>query len=139
MVRQARPASANTRFALDLPIIVEAGSLMAEKALVTGFEPYAGHRLNPSAKLAAALDGAEIAGHVVVGRCIPVAFAGLAKHIDTMLAEVEPTLVIALGLHPGESMIRLERFGVNLADFAIPDNAGVRLRNTPVEPGGAAK
>ena len=111
---------------------------MGAKALITGFEPYGGLRLNPSANLAAALDGAEIGGLTVAGRCFPVSFAGLAERIEAMLAEVKPQLVIALGLYPGESVIRLERFGVNLADFAITDNAGTQVRDTPVEPGGPA-
>jgi len=33
-------------------------------------------------------------------------------------------------------MIRVERFGVNLADFAIPDNAGARHAGKAIEPDG---
>ncbi|HXY98638.1 MAG TPA: pyroglutamyl-peptidase I [Stellaceae bacterium] len=110
---------------------------MAETALVTGFEPYGGRSLNPSAKLAQALDGARIAGLAVAGRYLPVALAGLAGRIEAALDELRPALVIALGLRPGEPMIRLERFALNLADFEIPDNAGARLEDAVIAPEGA--
>jgi pyroglutamyl-peptidase len=110
---------------------------MAEPALITGFEPYGGRSLNPSAQLADALDGAHIDGLAVVGRKLPVAFAGLAERIDSVLDEVQPALVIALGLWPGEPMIRLERIGFNLANFEIADNAGARLEDAAIAPAGA--
>lgn len=105
---------------------------MSPIALITGFEPYGGQARNPSAELAQALDGAAIAGLRIVGRTLPVALDGLPAHIDALLDETRPALVIALGLAPGEPMIRLERFAVNLADFEIPDNAGARLVNAPI-------
>jgi pyroglutamyl-peptidase len=110
---------------------------MAKTALVTGFESYGGRLLNPSAKLALALDGTQIGGLRVVGRAWPVTFAGLMERIEQALDEAQPSLVIALGLCPGEPMIRLERFGVNLADFDIADNAGERLKDAPIARDGA--
>lgn len=105
-------------------------------ALLTGFEPYGGRSLNPSARLAAALDGARIGGLTVAGRTLPVALGGLADRIERLLDELAPQLVIALGLYPGEPMIRLERFAVNLADFDIADNAGARLEDAALVPDG---
>ncbi len=110
---------------------------MAETALITGFEPYGGRSLNPSAKLAEALDGARIGGLEIVGRKLPVAFAGLAERIEAALDEVQPALVVALGLWPGEPMIRLERVSFNLANFEIADNAGLRLEDAAIAPAGA--
>ena len=55
---------------------------MAKTALVTGFESYGGRLLNPSAKLALALDGTQIGGLHVVGRAWPVAFAGLMERLS---------------------------------------------------------
>jgi pyroglutamyl-peptidase len=111
---------------------------MAETALVIGFEPYGGRALNPSGRLALALDGAVIGGLRVVGRTLPVVLAGLGERLEGWLDQLRPDLVIALGLWPGEPMIRLERLAANLADFAIADNAGVRAEDAVVAPAGAA-
>lgn len=110
---------------------------MGQTALITGFEAYGGYSLNPSAMLVLALDGARVGGVGVVGRTLPVAYAGLAERIEAALEEVRPDLVIALGLCPGEPTIRLERFGVNLADFEIADNAGARLADAAIARDGA--
>lgn len=111
---------------------------MGGRALITGFDPYGGRRLNPSGELATALDGACIGDLAVIGRILPVVFAGLAERIEACLAETRPSLVIALGLWPGEPTIRLERRGVNLADCTSPDNAGALRSREPLEPDGAA-
>lgn len=111
---------------------------MRGTALVTGFEPYGGRDLNPSGELAAALDGTRIGDLSVVGRTLPVVFAGLAARIEACLAETRPALVIALGLWPGEPTIRLERRAVNLAECSSPDNAGALRQGEALEPDGAA-
>ena len=109
---------------------------MKRVALVTGFEPYGGHHANPSAVVAEALDGAAIAGLTVVGRVVPVAIQGLGRRIERLLGEHDPAIVVASGLAPGEPVIRLERIGVNLADFPIPDNRGRRPVERPLVRGG---
>ena len=111
---------------------------MAAPVLVTGFEPFAGLAYNPSAAVVEALDGREIAGRRVVGRRLPVDFARYHAALDEMLQDCAPDFVISFGLATGEDMIRIERFGVNLADFDIPDNAGARHVGRAVEPDGPA-
>ncbi|MDQ7249725.1 pyroglutamyl-peptidase I family protein [Dongia sedimenti] len=106
--------------------------------LITGFEPFAGLAYNPSAEIAAALDGKEIGGRAVVGRLLPVEFARYRAGLEALLREFSPTLYIGFGLAFGEDMIRIERFGVNLADFDIPDNAGAKHNGRAIEPDGPA-
>jgi pyroglutamyl-peptidase len=110
--------------------------LPAKTILVTGFEPYGGRRINPAAEVAKALDGATIDGFALIGAILPVSERGLRERLDALLAELRPAIVISLGLAPGESMIRLERFGLNLLDFEIADNEGARLEDAPVEANG---
>lgn len=111
---------------------------MSRPALVTGFEPYGGRGRNPAGEVAARLDGSEVAGVRVVGRNLPVAFATLDQIIPALLAEVDPAVVISLGLCPGEAVIRLERVAINLADFDIPDNDGAVLIDRPLDADDAA-
>jgi pyroglutamyl-peptidase len=111
--------------------------MQQRKALVTGFEPYGGRGSNPAFKLARGIDGASIAGLTVAGRGLPVAFEGLRKRLQALIDSENPDLVISIGLWPGETMIRLERFAHNLADFDIPDNAGSRIRDGDLQTNGA--
>jgi pyroglutamyl-peptidase len=109
---------------------------MVPPVLVTGFEPFAGLDYNPSAEIAGTLDGREIGGCRVVGRLLPVDFARYHDALEALLAEFPPRVYIGFGLATGEDMIRIERFGVNLADFDIPDNAGARHVGRRIEPEG---
>ncbi len=106
--------------------------------LLTGFEPYGGMSSNPAYQAMEALDGETIAGHAVVGRPLPVSLARIAASIDALLNEHRPAAVISLGLAPGEPVIRLERVGLNLADFELGDNEGLTSRDMPVSHQGLA-
>jgi pyroglutamyl-peptidase len=111
---------------------------MTAPILITGFEPFAGLAENPSSDVAASLDGQEIGGRRVVGRLLPVDFARYRAALAALLQEFAPAAYVGFGLASGEDMIRIERFGVNLADFDIPDNAGARLVGRAIEPDGPA-
>jgi pyroglutamyl-peptidase len=104
--------------------------------LVTGFEPFAGLDRNPSAEVALRLDGRTIGGGAIVARLLPVSLAGYRGALAAALDEVRPGLAIALGLAQGEASVRIERVGINLADFEIADNDGTVAAGRPVEEGG---
>jgi pyroglutamyl-peptidase len=106
--------------------------------LLTGFEPYGGMISNPAYATMRALDGETIAGHRIVGRPLPVSIARIGGVIDDLLHENRPQAVISLGLAPGEAVIRLERVGLNLADFELGDNEGATSRDMPVSHQGTA-
>src|SRR5881396_3616120 len=105
---------------------------VAPVALLTGFEPYGGRRVNPATEVVTRLDGAEIEGVRVAGRVLPVSFGALRSRIHELMQKVAPVVVVSLGLWPGEPTIRLERVALNLADFEIPDNDGALLRDDVV-------
>jgi pyroglutamyl-peptidase len=100
--------------------------------LLTGFEPFAGDRANPSMALLATLDGATIGRHRVVTRLLPVVFADALTGLAQALEETEPALVLALGLAGGRARLSLERVALNLIDARIPDNAGAQPTDVPV-------
>ncbi|PYM05385.1 MAG: pyroglutamyl-peptidase I [Candidatus Rokuibacteriota bacterium] len=108
-------------------------SMAGKFALVTGFEPYGGRGVNPSAEVVTRVDGLEIEGARVVGRVLPVSFGALRACVRELMQEIDPALVVSLGLWPGEPTIRLERVALNLADFEIPDNDGLLLYDDVVE------
>jgi pyroglutamyl-peptidase len=107
------------------------------RVLLTGFEPYGGRSLNPAFETMRALDGRAIGGAEVVGRALPVSLKQLRQTLARHIEEVGPQAVIALGLWPGEPMIRLERIGINVADFEIADNEGARPGDSMVAADGS--
>ena len=106
--------------------------------LITGFEPFGGSARNPSLEIARALDARTIAGARILGRVLPVSMRRIEAALAEVLDAARPDLYIALGLAGGEAMIRLERYGVNLADFPIADNDGARSLDETLVPGGPA-
>lgn len=106
--------------------------------VVTGFEPYGGRGSNPAYDTMRALDGRTIGGADVVGRGLPVAIASIKANIATILDEIAPSAIISIGLWPGEPIIRLERVGINIADFEIADNEGALLRDREISGNGTA-
>jgi pyroglutamyl-peptidase len=107
-------------------------------ALLTGFEGYGGRGRNPSGEIALVLNGRTIAGVRVVGRRLPVSFSRLAAGLEGLFDEIEPDIVISIGLWPGEHMIRLERIGINVADFEIPDNENTLRADERLSDNGSA-
>jgi pyroglutamyl-peptidase len=105
--------------------------------LVTGFEPYGGRRGNPAAEVAKALDRSTIGGFLVAAAILPVTHHGLLARLGELIDGTRPSIAISLGLAPGEKMIRLERFGLNLLDFEIDDNDGARLADAAIEVDGS--
>lgn len=106
--------------------------------LITGFEPYGGHGRNPSFEAMQALDGRMIAGAAIVGRGLPVSMTRLRPALAALLDEREYGAIVSLGLQPSASVIHLERSAANVADFDIPDNDGLDVRDAELSPGGPA-
>jgi pyroglutamyl-peptidase len=104
--------------------------------LLTGFEPFAGERLNPSARIAEALDGREIAGRRVRGVVLPCAFGESSRALLRLLQTAGPELVICTGQAGGRADITPERVAINVDDARIPDNRGAQPRDVPIRRGG---
>lgn len=106
------------------------------KVLLTGFGSFGPHTLNPSAAAAAALDGEVIGSALVVGRVFETSTATVAQALTEALDEVEPVLLICLGLASGRPALSLERIAANVRDFPIADDDGAILRDVPIIEGG---
>jgi len=87
---------------------------MAKKILVTAFEPFGGKSENPTLRILAALKAPP--GARLFKARLPVDGRAVGKKIEYLLARLKPGLVVSLGLAAGETAIRVERFGLNIAD-----------------------
>lgn len=106
---------------------------MANAILVTGFGPFGSVRENPSAAIAARLDGAFCAAHRIVGAVLPVEIETLSEHLASLVERVRPAAVIQFGVAERRDRILLERAAVNHALFSIPDIRGVSWRDRSLE------
>lgn len=104
-------------------------------ALLTGFEPFAGDDINPSQRIAMALDGETIAGHRIVGATLPTEFGRAATALDELMDRHRPAVVIAMGQAGGRDGISVERVAINVIDARVADNAGDRPIDVPVVDG----
>ena len=100
--------------------------------LVTGFEPFGGERINPSAEIARALDGEIANGHRIVTAVLPVAFASVLPMLEALLETHRPSLVLATGQAGGCSQLSIERVAANLVDARMADADGMQPIDEPV-------
>jgi pyroglutamyl-peptidase len=121
------------------PAAVEGVRLVSEPViLVTGYEPFGPHSLNPSQELAKLLDGRRIGSCAVAGVVLPVHHLEAARHVSVLLGEMAPVAVVHLGLAEGRARLALERVALNVMDYRIPDNAGYRAEGEPCASEGPA-
>jgi pyroglutamyl-peptidase len=113
-------------------------TMSTPRILLTGFEPFGGDPINPSALVCRALHGRRVAHATVHAVELPCAFGRALQALDEALAATSPVLVLALGLAAGRGEISVERVAINIADARIPDNAGAQPVDVPVVDGGPA-
>lgn len=106
--------------------------------LLTGFEPFNKETMNPSWEAVRQLDGHCGDGFVVAARQLPCVFGEAGRVLDAAIAELSPSIVIAVGQAGGRVDISLERVAINVDDAPIPDNAQCQLVDEPIVSGGPA-
>lgn len=106
------------------------------RVLVTGFEPFAGSRINPSAEVASRLAGTVIDRVELAIEVLPVVGVTAGTRLVAAIRRTRPDAVVLLGEHGESPAIHLERLAINLRDYRIPDNAGRVVTDRPVVRGG---
>ena len=107
------------------------------KALVTGFQPFGGDRINPSFEALRLLP--QRAGSLdIATRALPVVFGAALPALRDAIRAAQPDIVLCVGLAGGRSELSLERVALNIDDARIPDNAGNRPIDQPVIAGAPA-
>lgn len=110
---------------LHIKVLTKEKHIM-KKLLLTGFEPFLHHSLNPTMDVAKELDGHRIGNYEVVSKILPVTFSESGEELLTTIQEVQPDAVISLGLAGGRRHITPERIAINCMDGA-KDNNGVQM------------
>ncbi|MFD1149539.1 pyroglutamyl-peptidase I [Saccharothrix hoggarensis] len=103
--------------------------------LLTGFEPFAGERTNPSWD---AVDAVRPDGYRLTKLRLPCVFGESIAAVREALAVRRYDVVVCVGQAGGRVGVTPERVAVNLDDARIPDNAGAQPVDEPVAPDGPA-
>ena len=106
------------------------------KILLTGFEPFGGEKINPSWKAVSALGGTSISGWDIIAAEIPVVRYVSMDLIKELIREHQPEIIISVGQAGGRMEISLERIGINVDDYGIPDNGGNQPIDEPIDAAG---
>ena len=106
--------------------------------LLTGFEPFGGETINPSAEIARLLHGTIVARHQIAGALLPCVFGAAITELKKQIRATKPALVICLGQAGGRTDITPERVALNVDDARIADNAGRQPIDQPIRPKGPA-
>lgn len=98
------------------------------KLLVTGFEPFGGENINPSSEVLK-LFPEWLGEHQIITLVIPTVRRKAIQKVKEALELHQPEVLILLGQAGGIGELHLEKVGINLDDFRIPDNEG----NQPID------
>ena len=96
------------------------------EVLVTGFEPFGEHDVNPSRLIAEELGGVVL----------PVSYARADDALREALRERDPDVVLCFGLAESRTAVSVERFAHNLDEASTTDNDSVAGSGAEIEPGG---
>lgn len=105
------------------------------KLLVTGFDPFGGEKINPSIETVKRLPG-EIAGAKIIKLEIPTVCGKSVEVIEEAIIRYDPDVILSVGQAGGRADISVERIGINVDDFRIPDNEGNQRTDEPIDPQG---
>lgn len=105
------------------------------KILVTGFDPFGGEKINPSIETVKRLPG-EIAGARIIKQEIPTVCGKSVEVIEEAIIRYDPDVILSVGQAGGRADISVERIGINVDDFRIPDNEGNQRTDEPIDPQG---
>ena len=105
------------------------------KILVTGFDPFGGEPINPAIESVKKLPD-NIAGAQIIKLEIPTVKGKSIKKIEKAIEEHNPDVILSIGQAGGRFDISVERVGINLDDFRIPDNEGNQTIDESIFPDG---
>ena len=105
------------------------------KILVTGFDPFGGEPINPAIESVKRLPD-NIEGAEIIKLEIPTVRKKSLEKIEKAINEHNPDIILSIGQAGGRFDISIERVGINLDDFRIPDNEGNQIIDEPIFPDG---
>ncbi|MBO3460500.1 pyroglutamyl-peptidase I [Aetokthonos hydrillicola Thurmond2011] len=104
------------------------------KVLLTGFNPFANLKMNPSQLIVEEIAAKAKSWHdiQVTGEVLPTEFVAAGERIQELMSQIKPEVYLGLGVARSRSILNLERVALNLDDCTLPDNAGLTLEGKKI-------
>ena len=102
------------------------------KILLTGFEPFGGSDLNPSAMVVEALAADPPPNVDLVTAVLAVVGEEAGDRLVRIAEDERPDAIVMLGEATGRPGVTIEQVAINLRDYGMNDNVGNRVSNQPV-------
>ena len=109
------------------------------RVLISGFEPFGAHKLNPTLLLINELNAGKIrfpSSMTVDSIILPVTFENAYTTLKERINLFNPDVVMSFGLASGRSEINLETLAVNTIHADIKDNNGIQPRDVSISESG---
>ncbi|MDZ4754128.1 MAG: pyroglutamyl-peptidase I [Phycisphaerae bacterium] len=106
--------------------------------LITGFEPFGGSDINPSAEAVHCLKSMRITGAKITTAILPVVSGQASRRLLSAVRRTKPDAVVCLGESGKAACVTIERLAANLCDYRIADNKGITVIDEPVVNDGPA-
>jgi pyroglutamyl-peptidase len=103
-----------------------------KRILLTGFEPFHNSARNPSQEIIKRITHASL----IAKEVLPVTFGEASNKLISLIDQLKPSVVLALGQAEGRKEITPERIAINLDDARIADNAGNSPKELTIVAGG---
>lgn len=101
------------------------------KVLVTGFEPFGSDVINASQEAVQQLPD-RIEEMEIIKKIIPTAKRAAMNQIEQLVFQYRPDVVLSIGQAAGRNAITVERVGINIDDYRIPDNMQEQPIDQPI-------
>ncbi|MFW9966583.1 MAG: pyroglutamyl-peptidase I [Candidatus Thorarchaeota archaeon] len=89
--------------------------------LITGFEPFDGYSVNPSAELARIIDGKIIGKYEITGEVLPLDYNNAFPILVQLVDDHSPDVLLCTG-QANRPAITIERIAINTQSIKRPDN-----------------
>ncbi len=117
--------------------------------LVTGFEPFGVHAINPSQVIAETLNGTILSDAKIIGIVLPVDFNTSVERARAAIDQYHPDVILSLGLAARSRVVKVEKLAVNFKRYPRDDGTwsfpqridrnGPFFRVTTLNTGGIAR
>jgi len=103
------------------------------KILLTGFGPFPNMPINPCVEIVSRIQHwAESQSFDLYSAILDVTYQGAFDHVQTIVKEFEPQMIVHLGVSSRSHAIHLEQSAINCRNASIPDVHGRCCINEPI-------